>query len=152
MKRLLQLVAIISLGLLLGADPKTQRFEKVGHALVCTCGCNQILLECNHVGCPASEGMRQDLTARLEKGETNDQILTAFSDKFGPTVLAAPTTKGFNLLAWVAPPIALSIGIGLAIVFVRSWSKRPLEEFVAAGVAPADIDALRARARQETEL
>jgi cytochrome c-type biogenesis protein CcmH/NrfF len=150
MRRTIQiaLIALVAVTLL-GADPKTQRFEKVGHALVCTCGCNQILLECNHVGCPASEGMRQDLTARLEKGESNDQILTAFSDKFGPTVLAAPTTKGFNLVAWVTPFIALSIGIGLAIVFIRSWSSQPLQRTAA---TPAELDPLRARARQETEL
>ena len=151
-RRVLQLFAIFLLALLtMGADPKTQRFEKLGHQLVCTCGCNQILLECNHVGCGSSEGMRNDLMARLDKGETNEQVLAAFSDKFGPTVLAAPPTKGFNVVAWVAPPIALTIGIGLAIVFVRKWRHVPAP---AASPAPnpAELDALRARARQETEI
>lgn len=154
-KRTLQVVAVALMSLLtLGADPKLQRFEKIGHELVCTCGCNQILLECNHVGCGSSEGMRQDLMARLDKGETNEQIMAAFSDKFGPTVLAAPTTKGFNLVAWVTPFIVLSLGIFMAIFFVRRWSGRntaPAPAAVQAGTTE-EVDALRMRARQETEI
>ena len=155
MKRRLQISFIVLLAFLtLGADPKLKRFEKIGHELVCTCGCNQILLECNHVGCGSSEGMRQDLMARLDKGETNDQILAAFSDKFGPTVLAAPTTKGFNLVAWITPFVVLSIGIFMAIFFVRRWAGRNTVQPAAAvqAATPAEIDSLRLKARQETEI
>lgn len=153
-KRSLQMFAVAMMSLLtLGADPKLKRFEKVGHELVCTCGCNQILLECNHVGCPASEGMRQDLMARLHKGETNEQIMAAFSDRFGPTVLAAPTTAGFNLVAWVVPPVVLSLGIFMAIFFVRRWSGRnTLATAASTSAGSGKVDSMRLRARQETEI
>ena len=45
-------IALLALATL-GADTNQARFEKLGHEMVCTCGCNQILLECNHVGCPS---------------------------------------------------------------------------------------------------
>src|SRR5580704_12958630 len=36
----------------LGASDPATRFNEIGHQMMCICGCNQILLECNHVGCP----------------------------------------------------------------------------------------------------
>ena len=32
------------------APATTRRFNKLGHSMMCTCGCGQVLLECNHVG------------------------------------------------------------------------------------------------------
>src|ERR1017187_3261496 len=43
-----------------GAGDPATRFNELGHQMMCICGCNQILLECNHVGCPDSDGMRNE--------------------------------------------------------------------------------------------
>ena len=40
-----------------GATDSTARFNKDSHELMCGCGCNQLLGECNHVGCPSSPVM-----------------------------------------------------------------------------------------------
>ena len=77
---------------LLGADPDA-RFTKLGHQLMCMCGCNQILLECNHVGCTYSERMRNELSAGLERGDSDSLVLQSFVQKYGNTVLAAPTSS-----------------------------------------------------------
>ncbi len=45
----------------LGAGDESARFNSLGHRLMCVCGCNQILLECNHVGCTYSDRMRGEL-------------------------------------------------------------------------------------------
>src|SRR5438128_378383 len=77
------------------------RFNSVGHKLVCVCGfCNQILLECNHVGCTYSDRMRNELAAALSRGDSDDLAMQAFVQKYGAIVLAAPTATGFNRLAW----------------------------------------------------
>jgi len=49
----LRLISSIFLGvlLLLGAGDNSRRIDRLGHQMMCVCGCNQILLECNHVGC-----------------------------------------------------------------------------------------------------
>jgi len=39
----------------LGAGDNSARFNNLGHRLMCVCGCNYVLLECNHVGCPYSD-------------------------------------------------------------------------------------------------
>ena len=141
------LVAAIAL-VTLGADVNRQRFERLGHEMMCTCGCNQILLECNHVGCPASEGMRKELTATMDLGGNDDAVLETFVTKYGPTVLAAPTTTGFNRVAWIAPFAVLLTGLALAIVVVRKWRLRPAE------ILPPAVasDRYRSQARRETEL
>src|SRR5260370_41684693 len=114
LKRLTFMLLIAARALFtLGADSTNQRFEKVGHRLMCTCGCNQVLLECNHVGCPSSDGMRNELTAGMQKASGDDAVLDIFVQKYGPIVLAAPTMTGFNRVAWIMPYATFALGIGL---------------------------------------
>src|SRR5438128_10896427 len=118
-KRLMYILLISAFALFtLGAgnDKDTQRFEKVGHQLMCSCGCNQVLLECNHVGCPSSDGMRNELMAGIKGSGNDDAVLQTFVDKYGPTILAAPTMVGFNRVAWITPFAVFVFGIGLAML------------------------------------
>ena len=140
--------------LTLGAGDANKRFNDLGHRMMCTCGCNQILLECNHVGCTVSETMIGELRTALTRGDSDDLVLQGFVQKYGATVLAAPTTKGFNLTAWVMPFAALGAGTWLAVMFVRRWQSRvvPADEPLPPGMSRAQVDALRQRARQETEV
>lgn len=142
-------IALCALFLLgAGDNVDTRRFEKLGHNLICTCGCNQVLLECNHVGCPVSDAMRNELSAAMKKDAANDAVLATFVAKYGPTVLAAPTTKGFDRVAWIMPFVALAIGLIGAAMVAKAWRQRT----ALAPVASAPInDDLRARIRQETE-
>jgi len=98
-KRSAQLaVVILAIFLLMGAGDDA-RFNKIGHSMMCTCGCGQILLECNHVGCQSSDKMRNELIAALDRGDNNDLIMQGFVQNYGPTVIAAPTATGFNRVA-----------------------------------------------------
>lgn len=48
-------VACLLLLFMAGASNTADRYQQMGHhQLICTCGCGQILLECNHVGCTVS--------------------------------------------------------------------------------------------------
>ena len=57
-------IVILAIFLFLGAGDDA-RFNKIGHSMMCTCGCSQVLLECNHVGCQSSDKMRNELIAAL---------------------------------------------------------------------------------------
>jgi cytochrome c-type biogenesis protein CcmH/NrfF len=155
-KRLPILLLVMALALLtLGADSTNQRFEKVGHELMCTCGCNQVLLECNHVGCPSSDGMRNELMAGIKASGNDKTVLQTFVEKYGPTVLAAPTMVGFNRVAWITPFAVFILGIGFAMVLVRNWKLRPASNPAAPAEQIPATDALqsfRERARKETDL
>ena len=146
----LALVAVMALTLL-GADTDA-RFTKLGHQLMCMCGCNQILLECNHVGCTYSERMRNELSAGLERGDSDSLVLQSFVQKYGNTVLAAPTSTGFNVVAWITPFLVFGLATAMAVWLVRMWRSRPVAQPVAKPkLGTAELDALRRRAREETE-
>jgi cytochrome c-type biogenesis protein CcmH len=135
------------------ADPtinNSTRFDKLGHRMMCTCSCAQVLLECNHVGCPNSEGMRQELMAGVTNGDSDTTIFDAFVAKYGPTVLAAPTTKGFNLVAWIMPFAVLILGIGGTALLIRRWKLRTVP-LPPASQTP-NFPEIRNRIRHETEL
>src|SRR5499427_6441500 len=135
------------------SDPGT-RFTQVGHQLMCICGCAQILVECNHVGCPSSDGMRNELMAAIDRGDSDSLVEQAFVQKYGPTVLAAPTTQGFDRTAWIFPIVAFALGITLIILLVRSWRNRPAPA-LADGINPVrgpELDRFREQAEKETDV
>jgi cytochrome c-type biogenesis protein CcmH len=138
----------------LGAGDQDARFTTLGHQMMCACGCNQILLECNHVGCPLSDGMRNDLAAYIQRGDSDSLIIQAFVQKFGPTVLIAPTTTGFNRIAWIMPYLVLILGLGSVCLIVRSWKNKPAPS-LADGVPHVhgtELDQYSEEIRKETEL
>ncbi len=139
---------------LLGAGDPATRFNEIGHQMMCVCGCKQILLECNHVGCPDSDGMRNELMAAVDRGDSDSLVEQAFVQKYGPTVLAAPTMRGFDRAAYIIPPVALILGFGLIVLVIRAWKNRPAPA-IADGLQPlrgAELEQFRDQARKETDL
>jgi|SRR5271156_2815239 len=154
-RRIAQLIFLCAaLFALLGAGDPATRFDEIGHQMMCTCGCNQILLECNHVGCPSSDGMRNELMASITRGDSDSLVEQGFVQKYGPTVLAAPTGKGFDRAAYIIPFVALIFGFGLIGMVVRAWKNRPAPA-IADGLPPirgAELERFRDQAGKETDL
>ena len=137
-----------------GAGDPATRFTEIGHQLMCICSCGQVLLECNHVGCPDSDGMRNELMAAVSRGDSDSLVEQSFVQKYGPTVLAAPTTAGFDRAAWIFPVVAFVLGVGFVIVVVREWKNRPAPA-LAEGLHPAssaDLERFHDQAGKETDL
>ncbi|HEX6502182.1 MAG TPA: cytochrome c-type biogenesis protein CcmH [Terriglobales bacterium] len=154
-KRAAQIVLLsFAILALMGAGDEESRFQSLGHHMMCVCGCGQILLECNHVGCQYSDRMRTELMAALDRGDNDDLVLQAFVQKYGTTVIAAPTTTGFNRVAWIMPFLALILGLVATALIVRAWKDRPAPA-APGGVVPVtgpELDTFRRQAREETEL
>lgn len=153
MKKVFRFSALfLGVALLMGADSNSARYENVGGKIMCTCSCGQMLLKCNHVGCPNSAKMIGQLRQQLAKTNDDEQVLQFFRTEWGVTTVVEPARHGFELLAWILPFAGLGLGILLLIVVVRKWSLKP------APVGPADVqldpqlEAFRARARKETEV
>lgn len=140
--------------LLMGAGDDTGRFNALGHRMMCTCGCGQVLLECNHVGCKSSDKMRDELLAAIDRGDNDDLILQGFVQNYGPTVIAAPGAKGFNRVAWIMPFVALAFGMSFVVVVVRKWRNKPAPALADGITIPKghELDELREQARKETDL
>ena len=88
--------------------------------------------------------MRAIVRERLAAGETPEQVTAYFVEKYGTWILLAPPRRGFDLLVWVVPFAGLALGLVLAGLAMRRWSRR------AAAVPPASVDAAtRERIRRE---
>jgi cytochrome c-type biogenesis protein CcmH len=136
-----------------GASDSASRLNYLSHQLMCTCGCAEILGECNHVGCPNSSGELAQLRAGIADGKTDAQIKDLFTAKYGAVVLAAPTAEGFNLVAWIAPFAVFGAAMLGTVLLVRRWSVGKTQ--TAAGPDLASLDpaeqARREQIRRETD-
>jgi cytochrome c-type biogenesis protein CcmH/NrfF len=154
LKRWMQAAGVCLLAVvMLGAVDGGGRFNRVGHELMCACGCGQILLECNHVGCPDSDRMIGELRSQVSSGGTDISIMNWFAAKYGPTILAAPIRGGFDNVAWITPLavfLLATVGVGFLI---RTWKLRNVQPIPAGGgrASDAGADAVRDRIRKETE-
>jgi len=142
------------------------RFDRLGHELMCSCGCGQVLLECNHVGCPSSSHMIGELRAQIATGESDTEVLNWFAAKYGATILAAPIRGGFDNVAWIVPVAIFLLATIGTFGIVWAWKRRALQMAGAAAETggvnlsangesnPQDAAqdaALRERIRRETE-
>ena len=147
------ILAVVMLGADQTPDPSA-RYGRIGHNLMCVCGCGQVLLECNHVGCPDSKRMIGELSDQIagpNGGGADSLVLNWFVNKYGATVLAAPIRGGFDNVAWIVPITVFILAIFGTALLVRMWSQR--NRHALAGVALPDgaDDAMRDRIRRETE-
>ena len=147
--------ALALLGLLAAALPAygapTQ--QEVEESLTCQCGCGLTVHSCNHLQCPSGEPIKKEISERLARGESKEQILTAFTQKFGEKVLSSPTFSGFNWFAWVTPFAALLLAATILTLAIRKRANA-----TAAVLAPTrpdrgspPTDALRARLARELD-
>ena len=154
-KRVAQFTLVVfALFTFLGVGDEDARFKDLGHHLMCVCGCSQVLLECNHVGCQYSDRMRTELITAIDRGDNDDLALQSFVQKYGATVVAAPSTKGFGRVAWVMPFVALLAGMATLVLVVRAWKMRPTPP-LADGIRPAqgaELERFRDQASKETDL
>jgi cytochrome c-type biogenesis protein CcmH len=150
-RTLLVLLLSFSLMLLLGA--KDDRYGDLGGKIMCSCGCNQMLLKCNHVGCPDSDRMISQLKSSVaDTSLTDEDVLNVFRRNYGVTVVVSPATHGFELTAWVMPPLVLGITLVLVVLLVRRWRQRAASLQVTELAGSPQLNTYRDRARKDTEL
>jgi cytochrome c-type biogenesis protein CcmH len=161
-------VAALSLAIALTAFPaallstglqaqQTDRAKQIGGKFMCMCGCNQVLTQCNHVGCTTSASMLKELDAWVARGDSETAITSAFVQEFGTKVYAEPPRSGLSLLAWSLPTIYLLLGTLLVIFVIWRWRSRSHSTAPAAmaggalGISSVALENARRRVAQETE-
>jgi cytochrome c-type biogenesis protein CcmH len=92
--------------------------------------------------------MRAIVRERLARGETPEQVTRYFVDKYGEWILLSPRRRGFTLLVWIAPGVAVAVGLVLVAVLLRRWTRRAGGSRVP---PPAVEHAMSERIRREME-
>src|ERR1700687_147705 len=104
---------------------QTDRAKQIGGKFMCMCSCNQVLSQCNHVGCTTSTAMLKEVDQAVTRGDSEDAITQAFVQECGTKVYAEPPHSGFSLVAWSMPAVYLAIGLVLVLFVISRWRKRP---------------------------
>jgi cytochrome c-type biogenesis protein CcmH len=93
--------------------------------------------------------MRELIRERVARGDTPEQVVAYFVERYGEWVLLSPRPRGFTLLVWVAPFAALLGGLLVVLRVTHRWARR-----AAAAGGPAEPGTLTAedRARVRAEL
>src|SRR5258708_15230890 len=120
----------------LGAQDLSDRAKQIGGKFMCMCGCNQVLTQCNHVGCTTSSSMLKELNTAIASGSSETTITEMFVQEFGTKVYAEPPKSGFSLVAWTLANIFLLL-CTLLVVFVASSCRKPALEPVAGAATDA---------------
>ena len=80
---------------------------------------------------------RRSSPRRIAAGDSKNEIKDVLVAEYGPSILAAPPKKGFNLLAWLLPFVAL-FGGALVLGFLAwRWSHTREPRPPAAQLSPA---------------
>lgn len=109
-------------------DPATEEeMYRIADKLNCPICQGQRLSECPIQIC---QEMRAEIVQWLQEGQTEEEIIQAFVDRYGVQVLNEPPVEGFNVLAWVIPFVGLAIVLAVGVWALRAWSQRRPSEVV----------------------
>lgn len=101
---------------------------------------------------PQAGALRDSIYDMAAQGATSEEIVEWMLGRHGEEWRGVPRMSGAGLLAWVIPPIALLLGMGVLIGWLRSKRKEPLYDTPSstANLSEADRDQL-ARALRDWE-
>ncbi len=68
--------------------------------------------------------MRGLIRDKLQRGESREQIIAYFVEKYGEWILLSPARRGFNWLVWIAPFAGLLGGLGIMGGILYRWRER----------------------------
>ena len=104
-----------------GQEPSADEVNEVAKKLSCPT-CTGI----NVADCPTETcaQWRAKIGEMLVEGKTEQEILNYFADRYGDHVLQIPPKRGFFMLVWILPVIAIIAGVVWLAYLMRGWSQR----------------------------
>ena len=96
--------------------------------------------------------MRTRIDTMIGEGSSKDEIINTFVSQYGEIILSAPTRKGFNLVAYIAPMTIFVLGLLVVIFLIRRWRLSGQEEGQDASMRPALDEAMIMRINRELKV
>jgi cytochrome c-type biogenesis protein CcmH/NrfF len=125
MRRLawLGLAAVVLVALFIGVTdrkPATadERARSIGDSVMCPACSGESVTNSQ---APAAVNIRRQIKARVDQGQSDQQIRDALADAFGKRVILNPPKSGIAGLVWVLPVAALVAALAGLVVAFRRW-------------------------------
>ena len=103
--------------------------REISYLLMCPVCQGQSVAESNS---ELAKDMRSIIREKLEAGESKEEIIKYFVNRYGDSILGYPPVKGVNLLLWILPALAVVLG-GIGIGLFLHRSKATTEEEISIG-------------------
>lgn len=99
-------------------DPALEaRAREISDGLRCLVCRNENIDESN---ADLARDMRLLVRERIVEGDSNDEVVDFIVDRYGEYVLLNPTTRGSNLILWLAGPAMFLLAAGIGWGYLRS--------------------------------
>jgi len=73
-----------------------------------------------------AQEMRGVIRQKIQEGESDQQIIQFFSDRYGTQIVWSPPLSGFGALAWMVPIVLLLTGVGIIVLTLQNWRAAPV--------------------------
>jgi cytochrome c-type biogenesis protein CcmH len=122
---LLVVATVWAFGLAAAARPPTldDRVEQVAGQLQCPICQGESVADSPST---LAAQMRAVIRAKLQDGESEQQVVQYFVSRYGDGIRQDPPKSGFTLLMWVAPVLMLLAGIAAVVSVARQWAAVPV--------------------------
>lgn len=97
-------------------DENSPEYKEIASMFVCP--------ECNTAGAELNDRFKGEILELMNEGYTKEEIKDYFVGVYGESILAAPETSGFSLLAWVTPIVALVVATIGVLLYIRKSVQR----------------------------
>src|SRR3954465_4727539 len=94
------------------AGEESPRVRALSARLLCNCGCGEHLADCSHKQCERKPALREEISAAIDQGKTDDQIMDMLAEKHGKDILLAPRFRGFDTMLWLVPALGALVAVG----------------------------------------
>lgn len=105
-----------------GTSPTLEeQAQEIGRSLMCPVCPGETI---NQSQAELAKQMRAIVREKLAQGETRQDILDFFVERYNEDVLAAPPKSGFNLVVWVIPVLGIAAAMATLVLVLRGM-RRP---------------------------
>ena len=99
-----------------------ERFKKLSNELRCPT-CQGLAVKDSEAG--FSTSIKGKIRELMEKGNSDEEIIAYFTERYGEWILRAPPVSGFNLVLWILPGAAIITGFLWVLYRSKKWVEKP---------------------------